>query len=265
MFYSAKALRMGITNLIGRALVVVLGIAIGLVLLSEAALAYSVTPLSVKLEGVPGARTSLRVENDKQTALTIEATVMRRLINEDGSEELRPADDDFIVLPPQSIIQPGKVQNLRVQYVGEPLNDGSAHYRIIVAQVPVEFKDGRDSAAAAIVVRFAVGVNLYAPNAGPAKMSTFANLENDGLLVELSTESKNQPISLRGFEYSFRNALGAEHDLNFVKLGDALGASVIPSGSSRRVKLDKSLFPDDFFAAGGPIEFNANRVTGAEE
>ncbi|WLT38255.1 hypothetical protein NON20_22650 [Synechocystis sp. B12] len=56
----------------------------------------------------------------------------------DGTEELPPAEEDFIVFPPQIILMPNQLQAVRVVWVGDSAPSKELPYRIIAEQVPVE-------------------------------------------------------------------------------------------------------------------------------
>jgi len=81
--------------------------------------------------------TSLRVNNNKSAPLTIEVEPSRISLDESGNETRTLAEDDFLIYPPQTIIQPGKTQVIKVKYIGDPSIDASQAYRISVKQVPV--------------------------------------------------------------------------------------------------------------------------------
>ncbi|MGH1428959.1 MAG: fimbrial biogenesis chaperone [Arenicella sp.] len=108
----------------------------------SSAQAQRVSPMVFELEPF-GSRssTSLRIENTKQRPLTIEVSASQLSTDLYGREALKPADDDFLLFPPQAIIQPGKTQIIRVKYIGEPKLDQSQAYRIAVKQLPINIKE----------------------------------------------------------------------------------------------------------------------------
>jgi len=104
--------------------------------------AQRVQPMVFEVEPI-GAKSSasLRVENTQQNAMTVEIIPTKITMDEFGIETLAPADDDFLIYPPQTLIESGKTQVVRVKYVGDPSIDTSQAYRVSVKQLPVDLKD----------------------------------------------------------------------------------------------------------------------------
>jgi fimbrial chaperone protein len=116
----------------------------GMALLLTPTLAHAqrVTPMSYELAPRGSkATTNLNLENTSQTDMTIELTASRVTVLADGQEERVPAEDDFLIFPPQTVIKAGKSQTIRVKYVGEPTIEESVPYRISILQVPVQTGD----------------------------------------------------------------------------------------------------------------------------
>lgn len=101
--------------------------------------AYEVTPMSLILE--EAGRNSMgtfRIRNTNSTPLTLELSSVRRVL-EDGYYDIsEPADDDFLLMPPQAYIEPGEFQIFRIRYLGEAQLSQSAGYRVIFRQLPVD-------------------------------------------------------------------------------------------------------------------------------
>ncbi|WP_082731834.1 fimbrial biogenesis chaperone [Sphingomonas sp. CCH15-F11] len=100
--------------------------------------AYEVGPLRIFLVPAEGRnQSSLSVNNDRDEPLPIEMKVFKRLTARDGSEQLIPADGDFIIFPPQTQVAAKSSQSIRMQYVGEPVVLESVCYVVQVTEVPV--------------------------------------------------------------------------------------------------------------------------------
>jgi fimbrial chaperone protein len=55
-----------------------------------------------------------------------------------NGRETRPdAEDDFIIYPPQILLQPGQVQTVRVTWLGEPNLAHELPFRLIAEQLPI--------------------------------------------------------------------------------------------------------------------------------
>ncbi|MGX5914621.1 hypothetical protein ACR0ST_07830 [Aliidiomarina sp. Khilg15.8] len=63
---------------------------------------------------------------------------MRRVLNDSYYNETVPAEDDFMLMPPQAYIMPGDFQVFRVRYLGDEPLEKSVGYRIIFQQLPVD-------------------------------------------------------------------------------------------------------------------------------
>lgn len=123
-------------------------------LLPATAQAQRVNPMAFELTPSGSDSTAvLRVENTSQTMMTIELSASRISIDPEGKETREPAEDDFLIFPPQAIIASGKVQNVRVKYIGDPSISQSASYRVKVSQVPVDIT-GEQQSAVGLVVNF---------------------------------------------------------------------------------------------------------------
>lgn len=85
-----------------------------------------------------GARSTTRIQviNTLPQALPYEVRVYRIDFDDAGNITEKPADEDFVVFPPQGVIQPGQRQMVRLQWIGGLL-DSSRGYYVSINQVPV--------------------------------------------------------------------------------------------------------------------------------
>ncbi len=195
--------------------------------------AHRVYPMSYELAPTgSSAATVLRVDNTTERPLTLEVSVEKRSWDERGNETRVPADEDFLVLPPQMIVEPGKTQAIRVQYVGEPTIDRTAMYVIGVNQVPVadpsagtgvQFVINFGTAAYVVPVgaKTELSIVSVAAAADPGKMEVV--LENTG--------ARYAPLG--STTWTFTNGAGQKMELSGDQLREALVASVVPSGARR--------------------------------
>lgn len=109
-----------------------LALALGLLLggLPLGAQALWVEPMWLEMTPLGRASSaSLTVVNTAGKPVLVEGHVARRTIGRDGEEVLTPADDRFLVFPPEAAIRPGATQAFRVQWLGEPdLAESEAYY-----------------------------------------------------------------------------------------------------------------------------------------
>lgn len=195
--------------------------------------AHRVYPMSYELAPAgSGAATVLRVDNTTERPLTLEVSVEKRSWDERGNETRTPAEDDFLVLPPQMIVDPGKTQAIRVQYVGDPVLEQTAMYVIGVNQVPVA--DPSAGNGVQFVINF--GTAAYVVPAGAKTelnvVSVAATGEPDKMEVVLeNTGARYAPLG--STTWTFTNGAGQKMELSGDPLRETLIASVVPAGARR--------------------------------
>lgn len=115
----------------------VLGLIAGLTAMT-AAWAMRVSPMVSELT-TTGAGSAARIEvgNVGSVALPFETKITRMEVDADGNVVETPADEDFLVFPPQGLVPVGGRQVVRVQWVGEPRLEASQAYYLWVRQLPV--------------------------------------------------------------------------------------------------------------------------------
>lgn len=130
--------------------------------------AQRVQPMVFEIEPIGAkAATSLRIENTQQNSMTVEIIPTKIIMDEYGRETLTPADDDFLIYPPQTLIEKGKTQVVRVKYIGDPTITSSQAYRVSVKQLPVDLKHSGHTGVG-MVINFNTLVNVVPKDAEPA-------------------------------------------------------------------------------------------------
>ena len=106
--------------------------------LTPVAWAMRVSPMVAELT-TSGAGSVARIEvgNAGAAAMPFEAAITRIEFMDDGTLVETPADEDFLVFPPQGLVPVGGRQMVRVQWVGEQNIDTSRAYYLMVRQLPV--------------------------------------------------------------------------------------------------------------------------------
>lgn len=115
-----------------------LATASAIVLAAPAAEAMHVAPMVSELT-TTGAGSAARIEvgNVGSVALPFETHITRLDFTESGEIVEIPADEDFLVFPPQGLVSVGGRQVVRAQWVGEPKLEVSRAYYLAVSQLPV--------------------------------------------------------------------------------------------------------------------------------
>jgi fimbrial chaperone protein len=155
--------------------------------------AMNVSPMVVELTST-GARSTGRIQvlNVLSQPLPYEVRVYR--INFGPNDQIieTPADSDFVVFPPQGLLQPNQRQMVRVQWVGGPL-DSSRGYYVAINQLPVPLDPSKASKTTAsvdvqLVYHMKVLVTVAPPGAAPK------------ITVESATPIMVSPPKIKGIE-----------------------------------------------------------------
>jgi fimbrial chaperone protein len=180
--------------------------------------------------------TTINVQNTGDTPLTYEVTVFRRTIAVHGYDVHTPADDDFMVFPPQGIVRPGATQALRVRYVGPPDLDQSRNYAIMVSQVPVDLTGGEQSGVR-FVFSFGVSVSVIPRGARP-DLRVLAVSSQGGDLVRVRLRNDGRAVTRLGdWIWQFRAPSGAEVELSGDELRSQIAQPLILPGTERILDL----------------------------
>jgi len=120
--------------------------------LAVPASAMRVSPMVVEMES-RGSDTVARIEvqNVNPGNLAFETRIYKMTFDENGTIVETPADDRFLVFPPQGVLPAGGRQVIRVQWVGAPDLAASEAYYISVNQLPVELAPSTPDAVEAQV------------------------------------------------------------------------------------------------------------------
>lgn len=109
--------------------------------ISTPALAMRVSPMVLEMESRGSAAVArVEVQNINQGNLAFETRVFLMTFDDKGEMVETPADDRFLVFPPQGVLGPGGRQVMRLQWVGEPDLAASQAYYVSVQQLPVAFE-----------------------------------------------------------------------------------------------------------------------------
>lgn len=142
---------------------------------------FEIAPIGAK------ASASLRIENTQQNSMTVEIIPTKIAMDEYGNETLTSADDDFLIYPPQTLIEKGKTQVVRIKYIGDPTIKTSQAYRVSVKQLPVDLKQGGHTGVG-MVINFNTLVNVVPSDVEPALAITKIS-QGDGERWNISVEN----------------------------------------------------------------------------
>ena len=183
-----------------------------LVLFSLPVQALQMNPLSVVVKPTGGgARQSFKVTNESNQPIAVQFSVTtRQQVN--NKEIRRPADKDFSIYPPQTIIPPRSTQKVRIQWIGKQKVSKELSYRLIAEQVYVSLKKEKQTGINMLMTL--VGALYVQPNNTRSNVSVRAvqrqgnklaiTLTNNGTrhqlmkYATLSLRNGNKVINLKG-------------------------------------------------------------------
>jgi fimbrial chaperone protein len=129
--------------------------------------AMTVSPVILDLKtGGSDMSAVVSVENTFSTPLPVELTTTTAAFDDKGIKDTAAPSDDLLVFPPTALIQPGRTQAFRVQWVGDPAISQSKHYFVTVAQLPVKLP-ATDDTTIQLLYNFQVVVNVGPIGAKP--------------------------------------------------------------------------------------------------
>lgn len=138
------------------------------------AAAFRVDPMSADLASSgPDAKAEIRIENPHDHPITIELVTEQRDFDANGKETRTPAEDDFLIFPPQTLVQPGKTQLVRYQYIGDPKIPATKAFVINVRQLPIDLKP---DAASGMKFLYNFGLARYVVPEGAVAVPTAENI-----------------------------------------------------------------------------------------
>ncbi|MBE1528884.1 fimbrial chaperone protein [Sphingopyxis sp. OAS728] len=220
--------------------------------------AARVTPMTVEMTPTGrGSTARIEVTNSEDRNLPVELRMYRGDVNEAGELTLTPADEKFVVFPPQVVIAPNAQQVFRIQYLpGEPLTKSEVYYAA-VTQIPVELDP--TISRIQVVMRFNVLVNIVPEGTKAEPVVTAAKAlvretvvpPDERLPVD---QQKPKTVTERGVEVRIENRgtrffaagrtgwtiTGTREDgtafsdtRTASRMSDAIGFGLIPPGGAR--------------------------------
>jgi len=115
------------------------------------AYAMNVSPMIAELMST-GSRSTARIQllDTLPKSLPYEVRVYRIEFDDRGAITETPADQDFLVFPPQGVVKPGQRQMIRVQWIGGTV-DSSRGYYVSINQLPAPLVASEASKAKPVV------------------------------------------------------------------------------------------------------------------
>ena len=206
------------------------------------AAATTVQPVIVDLTAAGRkSSTTVEVQNDFKTKLPVELRVeAAEFVNGELKSTGKPSDD-ILTFPPSALIEPGRTQNFRIQYLGDPAIKQSRHYIVTVVQLPVAFT-GQQSEVQ-VLYDFQVITSVKPLGGTPAiRISGTEVLAKDGkyqavLLLENTSDTYGY-LSTGSLRLKLRDAQGKvtyQKSLNSLQVQDQIGYGLVGAHQTRRL------------------------------
>ncbi len=224
--------------------------------------AMKVQPMHLEMQSIGNTSSStINVENDASNSLPVELSIEKLILDVDGRPTYLPADEDWLIFPPQALIPPNGQQNFRLQWLGSPELQESQSFHLAIKQVPVEMP--KDQSGIQLVYNIRALVNIAPPNAkadlevvkvGKLNDPDSANKQTVSLLLENRSRKyamfSDYNLSLSMFDQAGKE-LWSEKYSNY-DVYQALGVGMVQPNSRREFKISVHL-PDSEDKSGNTL------------
>ena len=205
--------------------------------------AMSVTPVVVDMT-TSGAnnRAQINVLNDGAKALPVEIIISRIEVDESGEIVSQPAGEEFLIFPPQALVQTGATQAFRVQWVGDPQIKTSQSYVFSVNQVPVKMPAGQSGVQ--VVFNFATVVNVAPPSGKSAinLIGTGIGKDDKGTIRPALTVKNSGNAHAKLTDATIKLSSGSwSETLTPEQLRQLMGVGLVQPGKTRKFLLPVDL------------------------
>jgi len=168
--------------------------------------AMRVSPMVVEMSSA-GSKATARVEVDNSGAglLAFETHITRLDYDSEGKQVEVPADNDFLVFPPQGTLPANGRQVIRLQWLGGAEMPASRSYYMSVNQLPVAITPdapGKSGGEVQIVYHMKALITVAPPNAKPAVEVVSAT---PTMVQPKYEEGQPVPAKVAGLTVKFRN------------------------------------------------------------
>ena len=174
-----------------------------LIFLSFNTFAFNLTPLSQSILMGKNSNTVIyQIQNKNKEPIAIEASLKQRVMDDSGKEELPSVKEgEFLIYPTQIILKPGEKRGIKVQYLGTgPLNNEKA-YRLLVEQLPVDFKKVKKTGVK-LLLRYLAALYVTKEEFSSKVVVKSMRTVGKDLILELSNNGKKHQV-LKNLELIF--------------------------------------------------------------
>lgn len=172
-------------------------------LLTQQVSALQMNPLSVVVKpSGGGTKQTFKVTNESNKPIAVQFSVTtRQQVN--NKEIRRPADQDFMIYPPQTIIPARSTQKVRIEYLGTPNVSKELAYRLIAEQVYVSLEKKKQTGINMLMTL--VGALYVQPNGTKSNVQVRAVQRHGNQLAVTLTNSGTRHQLMRYATLTLRN------------------------------------------------------------
>jgi fimbrial chaperone protein len=229
-------------------------------LLVSPAVSFTVSPTQIELVSIGNkSRSIVTVVNGSDQPMAIETVVKRMSLDETGKATTTNAGDEFLLMPPMALIPPGRTQNFRVQWLGDPQIDASQSFYLYFNQVPVKMPVGHKGVQ--VVVGMGVMVNVAPASGAPQLRVVGTGIEVDKTGKRRPTLTVHNPSKVHALLPTATVRLASQswsQTLPSGLLSEHIGSGLVQPGKRRKFILPVDL-PREISGVQASIEMQPQR------
>ncbi|UYY57088.1 fimbria/pilus periplasmic chaperone [Sphingomonas sp. S2-65] len=219
-----------------------------------AAQGYQVQPMIATMTpSGSGAATRISVRNTGSVPVTLEFEPFRVSVDLQGTPTRSAEENDLLVFPPQTVVQPGAEQAVQVRYVGDASLTEARMYGVRISQVPINFGGGVSNSGASADVRmsfnFLTHLIISPESAKSAVEVAEVGRSNTGEVTLTLLNSGNGVAVLNNVKWRITDAAGQAVELATEKVDVGNFSALMPK-QQRRVRIP----PSETAQLAGPVQ-----------
>gem|GEM_PF-128088 len=230
-----------------------LAASVALIFSVSPATAFNLIPMSADMTPAGAdATTTFRVVNSTAEPIAVQISMHTRKMDLDGNDVLTDAEDDFLVFPPQMVLNPKESQVVRLKWIGDQKPSQEIAHRIIAEQVPVQLaRAERGRGNINVLIRYLGSVYIVPKDAESEveveQVSAVKDSDGTRRLEVICNNRGGAHTLLRDAELTVSSG-NSNVQLDGEQLASLLGANIL-AGTKRRFYLP---WPEGL--ADGPLE-----------
>lgn len=209
--------------------------------LTAPASAFRLIPIEMNFEpSGRGATQIFRLENDAQTPVAVEISIVGRGQDENGEDVLSGGGDDWVIFPEQLILEPGQNQSVRVQWIGNAAPPKELPFRLVAEQLPIDVGQApAQGAQVRLLVQYKASLYVVPPGVAP-KLTVLSagptKLSDGGTVLDLRVQNSGTAHQILRDPTLTLAAGNTKVSIKADKLGGLAGENLLP-GVTRRFLL----------------------------